>query len=733
MGVDLMKEAKTLMNDQYDRAAKYVVNYGKQYLEIEDTKKSILSFLSDMQKEFAPKQLISFSGKELLSKLFFTGSANKDNLCYKMEFDKKCRLIFGTIANGSLYKYKLFCNESGQWLTGSQQNPRLLTNEKALDLGKKIRDILVRSCQIVESSQFDSLDDYEIFGKKLNKQIKRYSQYGWLKKYLYIMYPQIFVGWYAGSMLKHMLLALRIMPELDEYRMIGQLSKVKSLCNDMSPLFEKICFDMFGMMRHFYAIQTYYGGEHYASQWKDQSIIGLVTEHIGDLNESTNDGKANDLKQENKSLQLFCKVTNTAVFVALDGLRPLAFVDHVGNCEHRSAQVNLYFRRGTWHDLFLEDDQWNIQTSDIAEIEDNQILLLLYQQYYHFDEISNNDLIAYHTGYKSSYYRNRIIYGAPGTGKSFRLEKEVRQLVGEDVKEYSKTIEFYPDYSYAQFVGTYEPVPYYNGNDYFITYKFVPGPFIELYVKAIQSARSGHAKPYVLVIDEMNRADAASVFGNLMRLLDRDRNGTGKYDVDISVELRQYLMEELGGDLHDYETIRLPDNMFIWATVNLSDQGAQVMDAAFKRRWHFEHIGIDDNDDLLDGKFVVLGEASAWKVEWNKLRKAINSFLLNQNVNEDKLLGPYFLSEDIVVPKSSNEIDRNSFINEFSDKVIMYLFEDAARLKRSSLFDCKNVNSLSSICEKFKQRGIEIFNHEIQKNSEAELISYSFDQRSGKS
>jgi 5-methylcytosine-specific restriction endonuclease McrBC GTP-binding regulatory subunit McrB len=287
----------------------------------------------------------------------------------------------------------------------------------------------------------------------------------------------------------------------------------------------------------------------------------------------------------------------------------------------------------------------------------------------------------------------------------------------------------YYNYSYSQFVGTYKPVPDHHEEERGITYKFVPGPFIELYVKAIRSGRAQHVEPYVLVIDEMNRGDAASIFGNLMRLLDRDRNGTGKYDVDVAVDLRYYLMNELGGMLEDYETIRLPDNMFIWATVNLSDQGAQVMDAAFKRRWHFEHIGIDDNDELLSGKFVILGENSCWKVEWNKLRKAINSFLMSQNVNEDKLIGPYFISEGIILPEAGEEINRDQFVNEFKDKVMMYLFEDAARGTRSLLFDCENVNSLSLLCRKFDRSGIEVFNKDIQKKAEAELISYALYER----
>ena len=116
------------------------------------------------------------------------------------------------------------------------------------------------------------------------------------------------------------------------------------------------------------------------------------------------------------------------------------------------------------------------------------------------------------------------------------------------------------------------------------------------------------------------------------------RNCFAKYDV-------------LGGSPDMYESLVLPDNLFIWATMNSADQGVFPMDTAFKRRWEFTYIGIDDNDSDLHGKMVEVGSSVAQRVEWNKLRKAINNFLAKQKINEDKQLGPYFISRDIVVPE----------------------------------------------------------------------------------
>ena len=102
-------------------------------------------------------------------------------------------------------------------------------------------------------------------------------------------------------------------------------------------------------------------------------------------------------------------------------------------------------------------------------------------------------------------------------------------------------------------------------------------------------------------------------------------------------------------------------------------------------------------------------------IEWNELRKAINDALSSYKINEDKLLGPYFLSRNIVVPSEGNEIDEDVFVSAFKSKVLMYLFDDAAKQKRSSLFDgCKETTKYSSICEEFEKSGVEIFCKEIR-------------------
>ena len=346
------------------------------------------------------------------------------------------------------------------------------------------------------------------------------------------------------------------------------------------------------------------------------------------------------------------------------------------------------------------------------------------------DEICKS-IIPPNARYESSIPHNRIVFGAPGTGKSFALDQERKALLGEGNEEDYERVTFHPDYSYANFVGTYKPVPCVDsdGRDA-ITYAYVPGPFMRIYVKAMKSKKRLDARPYLLLIEEINRANVAAVFGDIFQLLDRNEDGVSEYPIQASKDVREYLAKELGGEPKDYGSIRIPENLFLWATMNSADQGVFPMDTAFKRRWEFTYLGIDDQEDGIKGRTVRLGTGSKeHRVEWNLLRKAINQFLAEKGINEDKQLGPYFLAKRIVVPRDGTEIDREQFAEAFKNKVIMYLFEDAAKQKRPLLFEgCKNKNRYSEICREFDRVGIYIFCSDIVNQAGAVHLSAESEQ-----
>lgn len=303
---------------------------------------------------------------------------------------------------------------------------------------------------------------------------------------------------------------------------------------------------------------------------------------------------------------------------------------------------------------------------------------------------------------------NRIIFGAPGTGKSFQLKQE-----STDGNHFAniERVTFHPDYSYGQFVGSYKPV---SDDDGRIRYEYVPGPFMRTLVKALESGKNGDsAEKFLLIVEEINRAKVAAVFGDMFQLLDRTDDGDSVYEIQASEDVRRYLARELGGTKDNYTSIKLPNNMYIWATMNSADQGVFPMDTAFKRRWEFTYLGIDKNADkiTIEDLPVINGENNT--IKWNTLRKSINTMLLKEcKVNEDKLLGPFFISGDVF----KNPSDKNAFFDAFNSKVLMYLFEDAGKMHQKKLFAGIDQNELtfSKVCEDFKTRGTAIFGNSFQ-------------------
>ena len=142
--------------------------------------------------------------------------------------------------------------------------------------------------------------------------------------------------------------------------------------------------------------------------------------------------------------------------------------------------------------------------------------------------------------FESDKKRNVIYFGAPGTGKSYTLEDDKNKLLLGYENNYAR-VTFHPDYSYANFVGTYKPVPIKEKNETHITYEYVPGPFIRLLVKALDKP----SEPFLLIIEEINRANVAAVFGDIFQLLDHEEDYTSRYPIDASLDAQKYLKSEL--------------------------------------------------------------------------------------------------------------------------------------------------------------------------------------------
>lgn len=332
---------------------------------------------------------------------------------------------------------------------------------------------------------------------------------------------------------------------------------------------------------------------------------------------------------------------------------------------------------------------------------------------------------------------NFLLAGAPGTGKSYSMDRQVSNVLKRNIyfekmgdgEEYSedkieeilnkmaleanvdketcfeiiknervRRVTFYEDYSYESFIGCYKPIPTDQINKYLfdvkdvmvgtekkvhgeeinsqITYKFEPGPFINTYVDATLNK----GKIYFLLIEEINRAKAASVFGDMFQLLDRV-NGISEYAVVPENSLDSYLR----CTLPSYKgSIKLPSNMYIWATMNNADQGVYPLDSAFKRRWGYLYLDVNSSNKQAD---LLIGEED--KVRWNIFRKHLNDTILNY-ATEDKCIGAWYFKDDefrqIEAYFAAKSEDRFDKINPLSDKLLIYLMNDICRMNPDLLF-----------------------------------------------
>lgn len=243
----------------------------------------------------------------------------------------------------------------------------------------------------------------------------------------------------------------------------------------------------------------------------------------------------------------------------------------------------------------------------------------------------------------------KILFGAPGTGKSHTIKSKYLADVPE---ENTFRTTFHPDYDYAQFVGSYKPKKE-NGT---ITYSFVPQVFAKAYKRAKETS-----EPVYLVIEEINRGNCAQIFGDIFQLLDRNESGESQYEIDVDSDFAEWLGES---------KIKLPRNFNILATMNTSDQSLFPMDSAFKRRFDWEYVPIRYFKDAscgdnwnADGFEIKLDEHTSFS--WLHFLKKINADIYKVTESEDKQMGEFF-----VKPKD-NVID----LEMFRSKVLFYLWD----------------------------------------------------------
>lgn len=355
----------------------------------------------------------------------------------------------------------------------------------------------------------------------------------------------------------------------------------------------------------------------------------------------------------------------------------------------------------------VADDVWDVYTGDSLETENSDPKLiyanaqgleqLLQRERQILLEESTKQILP--KTFNLINNKQIIYYGAPGTGKSHIVK---RYTQGESVVRTT----FHPDSDYSTFVGAYKPttekvairdvtgkviiendLPVKENR---IEYKFVEQAFLKAYIKAwkfyAEIEENAEPKKQYLIIEEINRGNCAQIFGDLFQLLDRNDYGFSDYYIHADKDIQKHLSEALNNlvieESHKEkinsmyhedvvekvlsgEILLLPNNFYIWATMNTSDQSLFPIDSAFKRRWNWKYRpivkGRDEEGNELNWKIVANKE-----YDWWSFLEKINAVVASTTNSEDKKLGFFFCKA----------VDGVISAETFVDKVIFYLWND---------------------------------------------------------
>lgn len=675
MGVEGSEEVNTEEMNEYQRAAntinKYIAETG---FEGPVSREEFDEYRRLFMEKFAPEKLMALDGNELLNTIFYTAGDNTESLCCWIEMNKDCRKAFGSIAGGSAFKFGLFQKkETGIWTTGSPNAPQELSDEEALVLGKEIRDALVRGTEVIKNAQLDSLADYEKLDDDLKAAVgSKYYDWGWFHKYYSIIYPDRLSSFHSTDWQNHVLRCFLIQPSDKYYARSGQLAMIQNCGGLYYTQFIHAFLERFSGIIQFVRVGTSDDEKSYVAEWKKKSVVGIGWSAIGSLQEYTA-GASLDRNEVAKRLSeeyypddarlasrkagelvRFYDTNADTVFVPMEGERLYGLVDEIGDYFYDGTSNMSSMKTGKWHLVFNEADRMpekgeGLRTSCV-QLKDDRNLLYLYEKYYYASEevmeeeeidmaeeklLKNCLEIERDPRTNKIHPMNVIVYGAPGTGKTYSTAEYALAIIEnrpvdkskkspaerkQVMKAYNELIKkgqvvfttFHQSYGYEEFIQGLRP----DTKSDKMSFKTVDGVFKQIADLALNDAENN----YVIIIDEINRANISKVFGELITLIEDDK--------------RWGEVNETCATLQSGDVFAVPNNLYIVGTMNSADKSISLIDAALRRRFSF-----------------IEQKPEAYLVEDSTLRgvlEKLNTMLADELDSSDLLIGhSYFLGKTV--------------------------------------------------------------------------------------
>lgn len=612
---------------------------------------------------FSVEKLAALSGRDLLTRLFYSDKENKNNLCYMLEFHPRMRELFGSIAGGSSFKYGLFYHKkSHSWMTGSPVKPHMLTEEEAIDVAGTIRDNLVAGAKLLgeNAEKLVTVNAYE----KLYQELQSVTNidWVWVLKYYQMLFPDLLPVFYAKDIQIDVLRFIRQEPRSVPFVRMGQITIYIKSCGISSPVFGRIYAETYHSLNaekdqseHAdavdaladtnsesirYWLYTPGEGSYLWEEFYQKGIMAIGWDYIGDLrNFDSKDAMKQRMRElDDPSLSYMNSAHATWQFANEIKIGDVVFVKKgrtqiIGRgivtsdyeydasvSEYKNIRHVNWTHKGEW----LHPGQASVKTlTDITPFTDyvEQLCALFIS-----DESDEEERVIEYPPYNADDFladvymeeddystlvdlirskKNIILQGAPGVGKTYAAKRLAYSMMGVKDQNRVMMVQFHQSYSYEDFIEGYRPAA--NG---FVLNK---GAFY----KFCKAAEMDDENEYFFIIDEINRGNLSKIFGELFMLIESDKRG-------IQLQL-----------LYSGEKFAVPKNVYIIGMMNTADRSLAMLDYALRRRFAFYEMCPGFDTDGFRAYRMGLGSE-----KFDRLIHCVES--LNHAIAADESLGDGF-------------------------------------------------------------------------------------------